>query len=409
MSEQVTTPAASAEQSVTGTALAVISGTIAEFDRVDAGIAALAQKYGGVAFAVDGTKGMQEAKDARLAVRGPRYAVETARKAAKTPLLELGREIDARAKGITGRLLEIEGPIDDQIKAEEDRREKEREAKRKAEAERIQRHESAIGEIAAVVMAAIGKNAAEIEAARTELAGKVLEGFEEYQPQADRRRAEAVEKLGVMLADAQRKEEEQRKLAAEREALARERAEQERAAAASAERAAAERAAAEAELAAARRAAEEKLAAERAAAEEKLAAERAEADRLAQIERDKLAAERAEFDRQQQAARAAADAERLEREAQARREAEAAAQVERERLAAAQAAEAEAARLAKIDADRAAAERAAADAALEKVRRAAPLLLDALRKWAKAEEADDDRELVNARSARDAAIAAATN
>lgn len=360
MSEQVTTPAASAEQSVTGTALAVISGTIAEFDRVDAGIAALAQKYGGVAFAVDGTKGMQEAKDARLAVRGPRYAVETARKSAKTPLLELGREIDARAKGITGRLLEIEGPIDDQIKAEEDRREKEREAKRKAEAERIQRHESAIGEIAAVVMAAIGKNAAEIEAMRTDLAGKVLEGFEEYQPQADRRRAEAVEKLGVMLADAQRKEEEQRKLAAEREALARERAEQERAAAAEAERAAAERAAAEAELAAARRAAEEKLAAERAAAEEK------------------LAAERAEFDRQQQAARAAADAERLEREAQARREAEAAAQVERERLAAAQAAEAEAARLAKIDADRAAAERAAADAALEKVRRAAPLLLDAL-------------------------------
>ena len=36
-------------------------------------------------------------------------------------------------------------------------------------------------------------------------------------------------------------------------------------------------------------------------------------------------------------------------------------------------------------------------------------LLDALRQWAKAEEADDDRELVNARSARDAAIAAATN
>ena len=385
MSEQVTTPAASAEQSVTGTALAVISGTIAEFDRVDAGIAALAQKYGGVAFAVDGTKGMQEAKDARLAVRGPRYAVETARKSAKTPLLELGREIDARAKGITGRLLEIEGPIDDQIKAEEDRREKEKEAKRKAEAERIQRHESAIGEIAAVVMAAIGKNAAEIEAMRTELAGKVLEGFEEYQPQADRRRAEAVEKLGVMLADAQRKEEEQRKLAAEREALARERAEQERAAAAAAERAAAER----------------------AAAEEKLAAERAEADRLAQIERDKLAAERAEFDRQQQAARAAADAERLAREAQARREAEAAAQVERDRLAAAQAAEAEAARLAKIDADRAAAERAAADAALEKVRRAAPLLLEALRAIVAADEAQElTQEHIDAARA---AIAAATN
>jgi colicin import membrane protein len=349
MSEQVITQAASAQQSVTGTAIAVINGTIAEFDRVEAGIAALDQRYGGVAFPVDGAKGMQEAKDARLAIRTPRYAVENARKSAKAPLLELGREIDTRAKGITERLLKIEGPIDDQIKAEEDRREKEREARRVAEAERVRRHESEIGEIAAVVMAAIGKTAAEIEVMRTELAGKVLEGFEEYQPQADRRRAEAVEKLGEMLADAKRKEEEQRKLAADREALARERAEQARAAAAAAERAAAERAAAEAELAAARRAAEEKL-----------------------------AAERAEFERQQQAARAAADAERLAREAQARREAEAAAQVERERVAAAQAAEAEAARLAKIDADLIAAERAAADAALEKVRSAAPLLLDAL-------------------------------
>jgi hypothetical protein len=345
------------EQQIAGTAMAVIQETIVAFDAVESGIAELAQQYTSVAFAVDTEKGMTEAKQARIAIRRPRYAVETARKAAKSPLLELGREIDRRAKAITGRLLELEEPIDGQIIAEEQRREAEKERKRQEEIERIARHQSGIGEIAATALSAIGRSSARIEELRAELVAKVPAGFEEYQMQAERRHAEVVEKLGELLAEAQRKEAAERQAEADRLELARQRAEQERSAAAERERAAEER---------------------RAAASAQAAAA-AEAERLMQAERDKLAAERAEFAREQAAARAAADAARRAQEEEARKAAEVAAQAERDRMAMAHAADAEAARLARIKSNRLAAEQAAADAALEKVRAAAPLLLDALR------------------------------
>ena len=290
----------------------LIGAQIAEFDAVEAGLGALEQKYAGVAFAVSTTKGMAEAIAARAACRAPRVKVEKVRKDAKAPILALGRSIDSRAAEITARLVAIEDPIDDQIKAEESRKAAEREEKARIERERL---------------AAIA--AAEL---------------------AERER---------VAAEARRVEEE--RLAAERAELARQREEQERAAAAERERAAAERRAIEAELAEARR-----------IAAEALAAERAEAERLAKIERDRLAAERAEFERQRAEARAAAEAE-------ARRAAEEADRIERERVAAQRAAEAEAARLMKIESDRIAAERAAAEAALEKVRAAAPMMLEALR------------------------------
>lgn len=330
-------------------AITLIGAQIAEFDAVEAGLSDLEQKYKGVAFPVATTKGMAEAIAARAACRTPRVKVEKVRKDAKAPVLALGRSIDSRAAEITARLVALEDPIDDQIKAEEARKEAERAEKARIERERL---------------AAIA--AAEL---------------------AERER---------VAAEARRIEED--RLAAERAELARQREEQERAAAAERERAAAERRAIEAELAEARR-----------IAAETLAAERAEADRLAQIERDRLAAERAAFEQQQAAARAAAEAERQAREAEARRVAEEDARVERERVIARLAAEAEAARLMKIEADRIAAERDAADAALEKVRAAAPLMLDALHQWAAAERDGDAEDLVSARSARDAAIAAATN
>lgn len=311
-------------------AITLIGAQLAEFDAVEAGLADLEQRFSGVAFAVSTTKGMTEAIAARAACRTPRVKVEKVRKDAKAPVLALGRSIDSRAAEITARLVALEDPIDDQIKAEEARKEADRAEKARIDRERL---------------AAIA--AAEL---------------------AERDR---------VAAEARRVEEE--RLAAERAELARQREEQDRAAAAERERAAAERRAIEAELAEARR-----------IAAETLAAERAEADRLAQIDRDRLAADRAAFEQQQAAARAAAEAERQAREAEARRAAEEVARVERDRVAA---------------------ERAAADAALEKVRRAAPLLLDALRDCVALIERDmpGDRaaqpELIAAR----AAIAAATN
>jgi cation transport ATPase len=80
---------------------------------------------------------MEAAKAARAEIREPRFAVEKVRKAAKAPLLAIGRRIDAEAVRITEAILAIEEPIDGQIKAEEARKVAEREAKRAAEVERL--------------------------------------------------------------------------------------------------------------------------------------------------------------------------------------------------------------------------------------------------------------------------------
>ena len=102
-----------------------VSGALAEFSRVEAGIAALTKAYAGVVYDVTTTEGMGAAREARRIIREPRYEVEKVRKDAKAPLLALGKEIDAEAKRITAALLAIEEPIDQQIAAEEARKEAE--------------------------------------------------------------------------------------------------------------------------------------------------------------------------------------------------------------------------------------------------------------------------------------------
>ena len=176
--------------------------------------------------------------------------------------------------------------------------------------------------------------------------------------QAERERVEA-ERLAAEQAERERVEAERDRLAAEEAA----RVEVERVAAEQAERdrlAAEEAARAEAERLAAEQAERERVEAERMAAEEterdRLAAEQAERDRLAaeeaaRVEAERLAAEQAERDRLAAEQAARVEAERLAAE-QAERDRVAAEQAERDRLAAEEAARVEAERLAAEEAAR---------------------------------------------------------
>lgn len=121
----------------TGTDIEQVQGVLAKFSRVEAGLASLREKHGNVVYPVATTAGMADAKAARAEIRAGRFAVETLRKTAKTPLLQIGRRIDQEAIRITQAILEVEQPIDDQIKAEEARKVADREAKRAAEVERL--------------------------------------------------------------------------------------------------------------------------------------------------------------------------------------------------------------------------------------------------------------------------------
>jgi hypothetical protein len=242
-----------------------VQGVLTEFSRVEAGLAALRAKHGNTVYEVSTTAGLEAAKAARAEIREPRFALEKVRKAAKAPLLAIGRRIDAEAVRITEAILEVERPIDDQIKAEEARKVAEREAKRAAEVERL--------------------------------------------------RLEAVERLKA----------EEERLAAERAAIAEQRKQAEQAAAAERAKLAAERAQAEAEALKARRKAEAEAAEAKREAEIELAAQRkALAAERAQAEADarRVAADQAAEAKRLADAQAAVDAQQwaIERERQKARE-----------------------------------------------------------------------------------------
>lgn len=324
---------AAPEQSVGHSNLALVQHTLTEFDKVAAGLAELTQKYGNVVYPVATTLGMAEAKAARIAIREPRYAVDKGAKAAKDPLNALKRDIDARALQITTVLVDLETPIHEQIKAQEDLVIAEKAAK--AEAARVEslRVQGDIDAIRMCATVAVGKSRAEIDLMRIELAKTetTIELYGERAGEALQAKMQSMATLDSMHAAAVIAEAQAEQMARDRKELEDMRAAQaERELEAQAKRAAEERAAqekqaaeqkAEADKLAADRAAFEKARAQAIAALEKQeaefrAAQQADAEKRAAEQKrldDIAAAERAETERKARAERD--EAERIAREA----------------------------------------------------------------------------------------------
>lgn len=356
------------------THLALVQQTMVEFDTVAAGLAELTRKYKDVVFPVSTTVGMAEAKLARAAIRDPRIAVGKAITAGKAPLNELKRILEGKGLEIVNALVELETPIHEQIKAEEDRKAAEKVAREADAAEAAARVQASIDVLRNAVVDAAGKTAAEIMALRETLVDPVeitLEAFGDRAGEAMQVKAASVSKLNELHAAAVASEAAQANLALVQQELAEMRAaedarkEAERAAeaaelAAAAERQAAERRQFEEERAAF---AEEQRQAREAEAARVEAARQAEADRVAEEQRLQREADEAEQARLDQvAADARAEADRIAAEARA----------EADRVA--EAARVEAARIA----DEARAAEEAAQAAHQKARNAAGSMLAAL-------------------------------
>lgn len=343
-------------------AIETTSTAIVEFDKIAAGIAAIeADHPRDVICEVRTSAGMKQAIAGRAAWRGPRIAVERARKAAKAPVLDLGRRIDAFAKSLEARLLEGEQHYDRQIKAEEERRERERQAKLEAERRRVAAIRERIDWIRAAPVRAAGKPLAVVRALGREVFDLAIdESFEEFAEEAAQVRGETLEAMRAMIeaaeeaaAEAARAAEEAKRLQAEREAIERE-----------------------------RKAEEARLAAERARQEEELRAQREAEEARLREERERIEAERAELARQQ-----------AEVEAQRQAQAEIAAEEERLRDAMIAEHEAEPAEVPapQVDdmTDELARRRQEAEA-IERLHRAAPRLLLAAKAAIYALERPDD-------------------
>lgn len=305
------------------TELIEVTKAVAEFDRVAAGIAALKQQYGKVIYNVTTSKGMTDAKAARSAIREPRYEVEKIRKAAKAPILALGKKLDTEAARITRELEQLEQPIDLAIKAEEDRKERERQEKIEAELKRQADIQSRIDkDIRGIVSGAAGRSSLDIAVMLADLEALVIDDwFKEFKQVASDAKEIALAKLNQMRAAAIAHEAEQERIKAEREELARLRADQEKRDAAERARIAEEERKAKAEREAevkrqadALRVEQEKLAAERA----RIAEEERQARAIREAEEHRLASERAELERQQAEAKAARESEEKRKAEQSR-------------------------------------------------------------------------------------------
>lgn len=279
----------------------------------------------------------KEAHGARMALKNTRVAIEKAGKAAREDATAFSKAIIAEEKRLVAMIDPEESRLQTLQEEWDAAREAERQAKLLAEQERIDGHRAGIDAIKAVALQAVNQPSSEVQ--------RLIDGltltyagpdFEEFQPAAEKAKAETLATLHEMHAAALAREaeaarleaeriererqqaEEAARLAAEREELARLRAQQEA-------REAAERA----RVAAEQKAEAERLAAERRKLEEEqrvLRAAQAEADRKAAearaAEQARLDAERAEIRRQQDAIAAALRRKQDEEAAAARAEAD---------------------------------------------------------------------------------------
>lgn len=283
--------------------LAKVASALVKFSRVDAGIAALRTRYGTIVYDASTAKGLEAAREARAAVREPRYEVERVRKEAKAPILALGKTLDAEAKRITEALLEIEQPIDAVITAEEERKEREKQARIEAERKRVADIQARIDEFGKLAASCVFDKSHVIEATlKAVRATDIDESFAEFGPVAERAKADAISRLTGLHEQALAKEQEAERLRKEREELDRQRAEQaerERIAREEAER-----------VAAANRAEEKRLADERYRQELELSEQRRRDEQAAAAEKQRLADQEAA----QQAEQRRIDEERAELE-----------------------------------------------------------------------------------------------
>lgn len=283
--------------------LPITTTEVAEYSDTARGLAELRQQLEGVEFDCTTTEGDKLARESRRALVSLRTTLEAKRKELKAPLLDRAKLIDNEAKRITSEIVDLELPIDEQIKAEEARREAIRAERARIEQVRIGGHKARIQAMRDRALEYLGAPASMIEQAIAE-AGVVGGDFEEFQHEAEAAHAAMLEKLTELLEHARERERHQAELRAQREEQERRRQEEEARLAAEREKLERERAEQEARIAEKVRIAEEERRESEEAARrerERIAAEqKAEADRIAaaQAERERaIAAREAEFRR----------------------------------------------------------------------------------------------------------------
>jgi hypothetical protein len=173
--------------------------------------------------------GMGRAKELRAMFRDIRTAVENVRKERKAPIIDAGKLLDARAAEIKAEVEPFEDKYDAEIKAEEARKEAEKQAKIAAERARVEAIENRIANIrgAASRLASADSSAIKAELNTWTLLRLDPADYQEYLEDALTAVNTTIDQLTNLLATAEAREAEARRVAEERAELARLKAEQE--------------------------------------------------------------------------------------------------------------------------------------------------------------------------------------
>jgi hypothetical protein len=223
-------------------ALPTIKETVlAQFREAEATVTALAEKYRAVAYPVETTKGMNDAKAARLELREKgRYAVQRAETRIKSEVNDLKRVMASEVERLVAIVQPVEDAIDGQIKAREkvladEKAERERIAAEAAakEAARVQMHRDNLARLKGYVAQASGASSEKLAKAIEALRGiTISDEWQEFQAEAAAALDDTLLTLENMLETQAQKEAHERAVAqqaAENARIAAELAEQKRA------------------------------------------------------------------------------------------------------------------------------------------------------------------------------------
>lgn len=272
--------------------IALEKAALSQLSAVDAGLAKLRRQYRNKVYDVSTTEGMDNAKKARMDIRDRRYKVPKIVAEQKAAIKAVAEKVDNEGDRIIAVLLELETPIHEQIKGEEDRKAAAKEAKEREAREAKERVEAVIASILAKPADVVGRPFAEMAAAIKTLEDMpvTLEEFGDHAGRVEAVKSSTIERIEAMHAAAVAHAKEAQALAESRAALA---ADRERMDREDKER-------------------REQREREQREHDERMATQRAEADRI-------TAAAKAQADAiELQAAQQREQAERIERERQQR-------------------------------------------------------------------------------------------
>lgn len=214
MEEQTTAGAASATNK---NGFAVMA--LKELSKVDKGLEKLTQTYANVVYDVTTNKGMDQAKKARQAIRDVRYRVEHIRKDEASRIKAAQTALNNEAERIKNAILAIETPIDAQITAEEERKQREKEEAERKEQERTALIRAEIDRLAGTPARAEadGLSVDEISSIISALGSSSLDGdfYKEFLAEAAHTQAKVVNELHTLVAKIRLRQEEAERVAAQ--------------------------------------------------------------------------------------------------------------------------------------------------------------------------------------------------